>query len=145
MIGGRVVSWIESPGGLVCLFALGLAIRLILARHSGGLQFDVSLFRQWSDRLVLRGPAHFYEPGDFAGYPPGYLFVLLALGQASRVMSGEPPSLALLKLPAIIADLGVAALALLLPARLTPGGGGRPAPRRATAAAAILLNPGLIL
>ena len=145
MIGRRMASWIESPGGLVCLFALGLAIRLVLARHSGGLQFDVSLFRQWSDRLVLRGPAHFYEPGYFADYPPGYLYVLLALGKASRVMSGEPPSLALLKLPAIIADLGVAALALLLAARLTPSGGTRRAPIRATAAAAILLNPGLIL
>src|SRR5207245_9496 len=102
---------------------LGLAIRLVLARHSGGLQFDVSLFRQWSDRLVLRGPAHFYEPGYFADYPPGYLYVLLALGKASRVMSGEPPSLALLKLPAIIADLGVAALALLLAALLPPRAG----------------------
>ncbi len=145
MIGGRMASWIESPGGLVCLFALGLAIRLVLARHSGGLSFDVSLFRQWSDRLALRGPAHFYEPGYFADYPPGYLYVLLALGKASRVLSGEPPSVTVLKLPAIIADLGVAALALLLAARLTPSGGARRAPIRATAAAAILLNPGLIL
>ena len=145
MIGGRVVSWIESPGGLVCLFALGLAIRLVLARHSGGLQFDVSLFRQWSDRLVLRGPAHFYEPGYFADYPPGYLYVLLVLGELSRALRGGPPSVTVLKLPAIIADLGVAGLALLLAARITPSGAARRAPIRAMAAAAILLNPGLIL
>jgi Gpi18-like mannosyltransferase len=127
----------------VSLFALGLLIRLILARYSGGLRFDVSLFRQWSERLVQVGPAHFYAPGYFADYLPGYLYVLLALGKASHALSGRAPSVAMLKLPAIIADLGVGVLAMFLAARITPGA--RRARSRTGAAAATLLNPGLIL
>jgi Gpi18-like mannosyltransferase len=145
IIVGRIGSWIGTPLGLVCLFALGLLTRLILARYSGGLRFDVSLFRQWSERLVQVGPAHFYAPGYFADYLPGYLYVLLALGKASHALSGRTPSIAMLKLPAIIADLGVGALAMLLAAHITPRtqrGGSRAG---AAAAVAILLNPGLIL
>ena len=87
---GRVASRVETRGGLLCLFAAGLAVRLVLARYSDGLTFDVSLFRQWSDRLVQGGPAHFYAPGYFADYPPGYLYVLLVLGYVSRALRGEP-------------------------------------------------------
>src|SRR5439155_13560120 len=65
--------------------------------------------------------------------------------KASRALTGGSPSVAVLKLPAIIADLGVAVFALLLATRLTPSGSARRIPIRATAAAAILLNPGLIL
>src|SRR5439155_5591134 len=65
--------------------------------------------------------------------------------KASRALTGGSPSVAVLKLPAIIADLGVAVFALLLATRLTPSGSARRIPIRAMAAAAILLNPGLIL
>jgi len=144
IISERVGSWIGTPFGLVCLFALGLLIRLILARYSGGLRFDVSLFRQWSERLVQVGPAHFYAPGYFADYLPGYLYLLLALGKASHALSGRAPSVAMLKLPAIIADLGVGALAMLLAARITPSARRAKSRTGAAAAVAILLNPGLI-
>jgi hypothetical protein len=129
----------------LALFAAGLVIRLILARYSVGLGFDVRLFRQWSDRLVELGPGSFYAPEYFADYPPGYLYVLWVLGKASRVLLGGPPSIAVLKLPAIVADLGVAALAALLARRMTPPSWARRLPIPAMAAAAILLNPALIL
>ena len=138
-------KWVETPVGLVCLFALGLAIRLFCARHSNGLWFDVTLFRQWSDRLVALGPARFYAPDYVVDYPPGYLYVLLALGKASRMLLGEAPSVAVLKLPAIGADLGVALLAVVMAPRLLPKQAGSQAPVRAAAAAAILFNPALIL
>jgi dolichyl-phosphate-mannose-protein mannosyltransferase len=141
----RVASWLQARHALLMLFALGLGIRLALARHSEGLEFDVGLFRQWSDRLVERGPAHFYEPGYFADYPPGYLYVLFVLGKISRLLRGEPPSVGVLKLPAIIADLGVAVFALLLAGRITSRGVAGRIPLGVAAAAAILLNPGLIL
>ncbi len=141
----RAVSPLQTRQALLLLFALGLGIRLVLAGHSEGLSFDVGLFRQWSDRLVQRGPAHFYEPGYFADYPPGYLYVLFVLGKMSRLLRGEPPSIGVLKLPAIIADVGVAVFALLLAARITPRGSAGRIPLGAAAAAAILLNPGLIL
>jgi len=145
MISERVVAWIEIRRGLLCLFALGLVIRLVLAQYSGALWFDVSLFRQWSDRLVQRGPAQFYEPGYFADYLPGYLYVLLGLGKSTRALIGGPPSVAMLKFPAILADLGVALLALLLAARVAPRVRQAESRTGAMAAAAILLNPGLIL
>jgi dolichyl-phosphate-mannose-protein mannosyltransferase len=141
----RVASWRQTQAALLVLFAIGLVIRLVFAHYSEGLAFDVGLFREWSDRLVERGPAHFYEPGYFADYPPGYLYVLFLLGKMSLLLRGEPPSIGVLKLPAIIADLGVAVFALLLAARITPKRlvGGIPA--GVAAAAAILLNPALIL
>jgi len=141
----RVTRWFHSGSALLLLFTVGLVIRLVLARHSEGLAFDVGLFRQWSDRLVERGPAYFYEPGYFADYPPGYLYVLFVLGKMSRLLRGEPPSIGVLKLPAIVADLGVAVLASLLAARITPRGLVGRIPVGLAAAAAILLNPGLIL
>jgi Gpi18-like mannosyltransferase len=141
----RAASMLERRYTLLILFALGLGIRLVVARNSAGLSFDVGLFREWSDRLVQRGAAHFYEPGYFADYPPGYLYVLWVLGKMSRLLRGEPPSVAVLKLPAIVADLGVAMFSSLLAARITPGRSVGRMPLTAAAAAAILLNPALIL
>ncbi|MGH9258174.1 MAG: hypothetical protein ACRD3C_26735 [Vicinamibacterales bacterium] len=141
----RLVSWVNTPRGLVCLFAAGLTVRLVIARISEGLWFDVTLFRLWSDRLVERGPSGFYlPPAEYeVDYPPGYLYVLLALGKASRALLGGPPSTAMLKLPAMLTDLGVAVLAMLLAARVTPAS--MKDRIRAVAAAAILFNPGLVL
>jgi Gpi18-like mannosyltransferase len=143
----RAAAWLETPRGLLCLFFVGLAVRLVLARISEGLWFDVTLFRTWSNRLAQSGPAGFYAaPSQYVvDYPPGYLYVLLALGRASRALLGQPPPVLLLKLPAIVADLLVAALAMLLAARLAPPDASRRIPVRAMAATAILFNPGLLL
>jgi Gpi18-like mannosyltransferase len=127
------------------LFVVGLVIRLVLARYSSGLIFDVSLFREWTDRLMTRGPGGFYAPDYFADYAPGYLYVLLMMGHGWRALTGAAPSIAVLKLPAIGADLAVAAMAMLLAVRITPAEWARRMPIRAMAAAVILLNPALIL
>jgi dolichyl-phosphate-mannose-protein mannosyltransferase len=140
-----VPSWLQTRHAVVLLFAIGLAIRLVLAHYCKGLSFDLGLFREWSDRLVTRGPPHFYERGYFADYPPGYLYVLFVLGELSRLLRGEPPSIGVLKLPGIIADLGVAVFAMLLATRVNPRDSAGRIPPGAAAAAAILLNPGLIL
>ena len=112
----RAATWLDTPRGLLCLLALGVAIRLLLARISEGLWFDVTLFRVWSDRLVRFGPAGFYLPTPeyVVDYPPGYLYVLLAVGKVSRALLGGPPSVAALKLPAIFADAAAAVLAMLI-------------------------------
>jgi len=143
----RAASWLETPRGLACLFFLALAIRLVLARISEGLWFDVTLFRAWSNRLAQFGLAGFYAPTPeyVVDYPPGYLYVLLALGKASRALLGQAPPIILLKLPAIISDLLVGALAMLLAVRITPPDVSRDIPVRAMTAAAILFNPGLLL
>ena len=142
-----VGSLFETPRGLICLFALGLAIRLVLAHISEGLWFDVTLFRLWSNRLVEHGLAGFYTPTtDYTvDYPPGYLYILLALGKISRALLGGPPSVAVLKLPAILSDVAAGALAVLLAARVTPAEIRNRIPVRAMAAAAVLFNPALIM
>ena len=139
----RVQEWFDGPYVLPLLFVSGLLIRLVLAQFSSGLFFDVSLFRTWSDRLVARGPGGFFVDYS-ADYAPGYLYVLLVLGYGWRVLTGAAPTFAVLKLPAIAADIGLAALAALLALRLTPPEHGRRT-SAAVAAAAILLNPALIL
>jgi dolichyl-phosphate-mannose-protein mannosyltransferase len=143
---------LDTRGGLLCLFALGLAIRLLLAWRSNGLEFDISLFRAWSDRLVADGPSRMYA-GDhfdpispnFVDYAPGYLYVLYGLGKLSQVLTGDAPSVFLLKLPAIVADLGLAVVVMAIAQRLRPLSTEGRVPVRVAAAAAILFNPAIIL
>lgn len=138
-------SFADSRTVLVGLFVFGLAVRLILARNSLGLNFDVALFRTYVDRLMAFGLSGFYASGRGEDYPPGYLYVLYGLGKAYGAIRGTSPSAAILKVPAILADLGVAFLAMLLAAKITPFHVARRVPVRALAAAAILLNPAVIL
>lgn len=138
-------SFADSRRFLVGLFVIGLAVRLILARYSLGLNFDVSLFRTYVDRLMEFGLSGFYASGRGQDYPPVYLYVLFALGKGYAALRGVAPSAAVLKLPAIAADLGLAAVAMLLAARVTPADVARRLPARALASAAILLNPAVIL
>ena len=92
-------------------------------------------------KLAAEGPARFYAPGYFADYPPGYMYVLWAVGLLSKALRAgwqSPTFLALLKLPALLADLAVARLIF---ARLRPG-------RKRLAwmgALAFALNPALLL
>src|SRR5471032_2665943 len=93
---------LETPLGLAGLFALGLAVRLALAPYFG-FHADLILFGHWAGDLAHVGPRHFYAQAGFADYPPGYLYVLWLVGKIDST-----PSYLLLKLPAIIADLGLA-------------------------------------
>ena len=135
--------WISTPGGLGALFAAGFAIRLVLA-GGGGFPFDMSSFAGWANRLAERGPWNFYpEAGEqfFVDYPPGYLYILWALGKLTRALGGGAPSVFWLKLPPILADLGLALLVGELARRLAPAGVSKRFDIRGPAAAAILLNP----
>lgn len=102
---------------------------------------DVGSYSAWALKLAAEGPARFYAPGYFADYPPGYMYVLWAVGLVSRALRmGWQSSwfVALLKLPALLADLAVARLIF---ARLRPG-------RKQVAwlgAMAFALNPALLL
>jgi dolichyl-phosphate-mannose-protein mannosyltransferase len=141
----RAAAWLRPRQRLLLLFAVGLVVRLIIARYSEGLRFDLSLFREWSDRLSARGLSHFYEPGYFVDYPPGYLYVLFVLGGLWRALRGGSLPVTLLKLPAIVADIGTAVLAILLATRLVAGQTNARSAITLPVAGAILLNPALIL
>ena len=135
---GRAGRFLATPWGLFSLFALGLVLRLIVA-PSTGLQFDLDYFRTWTVRLTVLGPSHFYDSG-FPADPPGYPLVLLGLSKINSLLGGGVPPTWLLKMPSIVADLGIAWIAGVFAVRLE-GNGGRTGEIRAIAAAAILFNP----
>jgi 4-amino-4-deoxy-L-arabinose transferase-like glycosyltransferase len=142
----RVIAWLGTPGGLAALFIAGLAIRLILMR-GGGFPFDMSSFAAWASTLADKGPWNFYpfDPANefFVDYPPGYLYVLWIIGLVAKVIGGGAPSVALIKLPGIVADIALAWMIGLLAERLAPATVVRRLPVRAIASAAILLNPAI--
>lgn len=92
------------------LLAGGLILRLILATLPG-FGVDIGLFQFWSQQLAERGPWDFYDTDFFTDYAPGYMYVLLFLGKLNQWFDFSNETFEyLLKLPAIIADLGSAYL-----------------------------------
>ena len=141
--GARFFVWSSTPTGLAVLFAAGFVLRLWLAR-GGGFPFDMSSFAAWAGRLADKGPWDFYpRPGEnfFVDYPPGYLYVLYVLGAAARALGMGAPSVLVLKIPPILADLALAWLVGALAMRVAPAG--RRFPVRGIAAAVILFNPAI--
>ena len=138
----HLAAWLDTRSGLGALFIVGLAIRIVLAR-GGGFPFDMSSFAAWAGTLADKGPWNFYPlAGEFfVDYPPGYLYVLWVLGLISDALLGGAPSVLFLKLPPILADLGLAWAVSVAAERLTPAIVVKRLPVRALAAAAILLNP----
>ena len=104
----------------VGVLVLALAARLV-ALPAPGFTTDVTTFMAWAGRLAAGGPTAFYEPGYFADYPPGFLYLLWALGS---VFDGEALRLAV-KAISIPFDLGIALLAVRLARRAGGPSSGR--------------------
>ena len=133
---------------LLLLLAGGLLVRLLVAvviLPDGGHQSDLALLAQWARELATNGPGAFYRPdsGYFADYPPVYLYILWLTGIAGRAWSttfgGGDVTPLMIKLPFILADLGLAAVLFLLTRRLFGQRAGL------VAAAVFLFNPAAIL
>ena len=120
------------------MFGVALLVRLLVAPHTGFCG-DLAVYRSWATRLDDVGLHDFYARGQFADYPPGYLYVLWLIGKLSAT-----PGYLLLKLPAIVADLGLAWIAGTFAARLAPQPIKERWPVRALVAAAVLFNPAVI-
>jgi dolichyl-phosphate-mannose-protein mannosyltransferase len=110
--GPRVLPLLAVLGG-------GLLLRVLLAFvlfPGQGYAGDMGLFGGWAAALAAHGPGAFYAGVPSADYPPGYLYVLWALGSLSGPAGAVLGTargdvlVALLKVPAILADMGVAAL-----------------------------------
>jgi hypothetical protein len=104
---------------IVLLLLAGLALRLFIAYvlfPGEGLSSDLRLFRVWAQTLAEHGPGGFYGNAGFADYPPGYLWVLWGMGSLANAIAGLTGAAsvdlinALMKLPAIAADIAVAGL-----------------------------------
>ncbi|MBV8373480.1 MAG: phospholipid carrier-dependent glycosyltransferase, partial [Candidatus Eremiobacteraeota bacterium] len=128
---------------LPALVFAGLIVRLIFI-GSEGFKTDVQTFEAWALSLAEHGYANFYGATGFADYPPGYLFILGIVGQIWEALfknsdGGHYVMLkALVKLPAILADLGVGVLVYATVRRFASAG------IALGAAALYLFNPAVI-
>jgi len=135
----RELVWrLDSTRGLLAMFSLAVLVRVLIAPHFG-FYIDLRFFRTWVRELHQVGPHRFYSTDHLADYPPGYLFVLWLISAITTT-----PGYLLLKLPAIIADLGLAWIAGTFAARLAPPSLKARVPVRTVVAAAVLFNPAIV-
>ena len=128
-VGRRGVGAIDTirrldPGTiLAAILVLGLVLRVFIAGiylPLSGLGNDIGAFNAWGQRLASVGPGGFYEAGYFADYPPGYLYVLWLLGEIGGALAplvGQNATGGLVKIPGILADVGVAWMLFAISAR----------------------------
>jgi Gpi18-like mannosyltransferase len=136
---GRGLLWrLDTPEGLVAMFAVAFVLRLLIAPHLG-FYGDLRLFKIWTGQLADVGTRHFYVKGQFQDYPPGYLYILWLTAKISAA-----PSYLLLKLPTLVADLALAWLAATIAVRIAPPHVSERWPVRPLVAAAVLFNPAVI-
>ena len=103
----------RHPERLWVLLAAALLARIAAAVLHRGYPTDVNCFLTWSERVFRTGLSGFYSPDYFCDYPPGYMYVLWAVG-ALRTLLGAtgdtPDAWLLMKLPSILADVAACAL-----------------------------------
>ena len=95
---------------LPMIFLLALVLRLVLAANHHGFDVDITDFTSWGNRMLEVGPGNFYSDDYFSDYPPLYLYCLWFLGFLRKTLALQeysPAQLALIKLPSILADLGI--------------------------------------
>jgi uncharacterized MAPEG superfamily protein len=113
-----MLSWFKQRGVapytyvlLGLMIGIGLILRLVLAPTWVGYDTDVRTFMAWADRAYTVGLKDLYTNAKdyFLDYPPGYMYVLYVIGFVHHKFSipwESGSSLIVLKLPAILADLG---------------------------------------
>ena len=138
---------------LVLIIIGGMLLRVLIAGvllPLSGFRIDVGDFTAWAQRLAVSGPGEFYDPTYFSDYPPGYLYILWLLGSIGSTLKplllGVDITSALVKVPGVLADAGVAAMLFVYCRRFMDGRiAGWSGERIGLIAAAVyLLNPGTI-
>jgi Gpi18-like mannosyltransferase len=127
----REVLW------LLIILGAGLLIRLVLLPSQGHVT-DLGSFESWALSLNKYGVKAFYSQAGFVDYPPGYMLVLWSVGQLfSHFFASNDyyHLLFLVKLPAILSDIGIGYLIYLIARRQWPGAGA------IWAVAVFVLNP----
>ena len=95
------------------MVAAAAAVRVYFALQNYWFPTDVGNFSAWGTFAVNHGFGEMYRQGHFIDYPPGYmypLYILTALNNLLGFEYGSVPYVAVIKLPAMIADFGCAAL-----------------------------------
>ncbi|MDR1438712.1 MAG: glycosyltransferase 87 family protein, partial [Clostridiales bacterium] len=94
-------------GRLYILIGLAVFARLAFAAAIEGFPYDIACFKSWSAIAASNLFGIYDTPELFIDYPPGYLYVLAAIGRIGRALgigSASGAYTALVKLPAILAD-----------------------------------------
>ena len=96
---------------LPALMLLSLVVRLVFIGNEG-FKTDVGTYVAWASGLSSHGFKTFYSTIGFADYPPGYFYILAAVGHLWHLFfAAHDPNETifrdLVKVPAILADLGV--------------------------------------
>ncbi len=127
---------------LMAVILLGVSMRLWLILTPGlGHEPDIKLFLKWT--RALADPEHglwgFYDAVSFCNYPPLALLIFWVVGHVAALTDATLANAdlvrALLKVPACLADLGIALLLFYEGRRLFGG------PRAVAASALYFLNP----
>lgn len=109
----------QQPWLVWAAMAVMLAVRLLLAGSMEGYACDVQTFQAWAVRAA-EDFGGFYSGKFFADYPPGYMYVLFLIGKLKALLllpDRCTAFLALIKLPAIAADLATVLLVYRLATR----------------------------
>ena len=94
----------------VCLMAVALVVRIVLAVQVPGYSVDINCFTAWSLRMAERGPAGFYAEDYFCDYPPGYMLLLWPVGLLLSAVKGAGVTLLVVKSLPILCDMAGAIL-----------------------------------
>lgn len=101
-----------SRAAIVTAFMLAFVLRLFIAIKVEGYSTDLSCFKGWARLIHEHGLSGFYEADFFSDYPPAYMYVLWVLGGLQRLFSIPSGVMTvIIKLPAILSDLGLAYIA----------------------------------
>jgi Gpi18-like mannosyltransferase len=141
---------LSALSALAILLLAGLALRFTIAYilfPGSGFESDLNSFSSWARTLADFGPGGFYANAGFADYPPGYLYVLWAvglLGDLFAPLAGSAPEAiigTLIKLPPMLADVAVAAVLYRMVSRWSSEPGQNASRLGLLAAGAYLFNP----
>jgi len=104
--------------GLPALLLVAFFVRLFFVGNEG-FKTDVNTYAAWALTLSEHGFRTFYSTAGFADYPPGYFYILSIIGRFWHAFfashdAGYAILHVLVKLPAILADLGVGILLFAL-------------------------------
>lgn len=93
----------------ITIMVVTFIVRIVGAIAYKGYEADVNCFLAWADMAFENGIGKFYSLDAFTDYPPGYMYVLYAIGgirSLFHIVQTSTLSIVLTKLPAILADMG---------------------------------------
>lgn len=104
----KILDFIKSPIFIMTsVLVLAFVVRLIIVNYVFGHNADIARFDNWAFKLADNQPWNFYSAVETT-YPPGYLYILWALGSMAKVLGISTGTLGMaifLKIPAIVADI----------------------------------------